>query len=87
LNSNESVVVKELHSGHEFLSFNELIQVFHDNVLVGSIDNDTYSFFLGQDCGNAIVNDSTLFVEEQTQVAFVDSVFGFSLITILVTLC
>lgn len=61
--------------------------MFHDNVLVGSIDNDTYSFFLGQDGGNAIVNDSTLFVEEQTQVAFVDSVFGFSLIIILVTLC
>lgn len=78
LNGNESIIIKKLNSGQKFLSFDNLIQVSHDDVLVGSVDDDSDGFLLWQDGGDTVINNSALFVQEHTQVALIDSVFGMS---------
>ena len=53
----------------------DLLEVCDVDVLVGSVDDDSYGLGLFIVAGDGVVDDASFFVEEHGEVALIDSVF------------
>lgn len=56
----------------QILLLNYFIDVFHINILVASIDNNSNQLFIFNIGSNSIINDTSLFIEEESEIGFSD---------------